>query len=87
MAAAAWMRWPTRSTPPDASAIEMFQQIGDWHDGGAAFNNLGNALTLMQRSDEATAAYRQAYKIFREIGDVHDESIALGNLLRTSTQA
>ncbi|WBB79201.1 tetratricopeptide repeat protein [Micromonospora sp. WMMD882] len=61
-------------------AREIFQQLGDRHGEGRAWNSLGLALRQVRRFDDAITAHTNARDIFHQLGDRHGEGQALNNL-------
>ncbi len=47
----------------------FFAEQGDTHRAGLAWGNLAAALEALGRTDEAVAAYRQAWRLLEEAGD------------------
>nr|WP_306454504.1 tetratricopeptide repeat protein [Streptomyces sp. TLI_235] len=63
-----------------ALAHDAAISLGDRHDVGQAWNNLGNAMQGLRRFDDALDAYQHALDIYRELGDRHSVGLAWNNL-------
>ncbi|WP_203916198.1 ATP-binding protein [Rugosimonospora africana] len=63
-----------------AHARDIFQQTGDRHGEGRAWNNLGFALQKVRRFEESIQANTQARNLYQEAGDRHGEGRAWNNL-------
>ncbi|WP_073496358.1 tetratricopeptide repeat protein [Actinacidiphila paucisporea] len=63
-----------------AQAADAFHRTGDRHHEGTALNNLGLALRLLDRYDEAIIALQQDLEICRETDNRYGEGQALKNL-------
>lgn len=61
-------------------ARAIYQELGDPHSEGTAWNNLGNALVQVPRFDEAVTAYGQDIAICAELGDHYRQAQTLENL-------